>query len=75
MKQNKVQFIFDYFIDVGRKDLYKVTKWLDVGSIAYAVEPWPEDRWRVYVRKDAAETLSIMEEQIDALKVIMNIKK
>lgn len=66
MKQNKVQFVFDNFINVdSREDLHKVTKWLNVGSdIAYAVEPWPEDHWRIYVRKDAAETLSIVEEEL-----------
>ena len=64
MEQNKTQFIVDNYIDVGRKDLYKVTKWLCVGSVAFVVEPWPNDRWRVYVRKDAAISLRIMEEEI-----------
>jgi len=64
MKQSKAQFIFDNFIEVGRNDLYKVTKWLNVGSIVFVVEPWPEDQWRVYVKKDAAETLKIMEEEL-----------
>ncbi len=65
MKQNKAQFIFDNFIEVDtRSNLYKVTKWLNVGSIAFSIEPWPEDHWRIYVKKDAAETLSIMEEEL-----------
>jgi hypothetical protein len=64
MEQHKNTLVFDHFIEVGRKNLYKVTKWLNVGSVAYAVEPWPDDRWRVYVRKDAAETLNIMEEEL-----------
>jgi len=72
MKRNKAQFIFDYFIDVGRKDLYKVTKWLNVGSIAYAVELRSEDHWRVYVHEDAAETLKIMEEELSEYAVITN---
>jgi len=46
MKQSKAQFIFDNFIEVGRNDLYKVTKWLNVGSIVFVVEPWPEDQAR-----------------------------
>jgi len=64
MEQNKTQFIFDHFIEVSRKDLYKVTKWLNVGSILYAVEPWPEDQWRIYVKKEAGDTLEIMEEEL-----------
>ncbi len=66
MKQNKTQFVFDNFINVAsREDLHKITKWLNVGGdIAYAVEPWPEDHWRIYVRKDAAETLSIIEGEL-----------
>ena len=64
MDQSKSTFIVDNFIEVGRKDLYKVTKWLCVGSVSFVVEPWPYDRWRVYVRKDAAEILSTMEEEL-----------
>ena len=63
MKQNKAQFIVDHYIEVGRDALYKVTKWLCVGSIAFVVEPWPNDRYRIYVRKDVAETLKIAEEE------------
>lgn len=64
MKQHKNTLIFDNFIEVGRKNLYKVTKWLNVGSVTYAVEPWPDDRWRVYVRKDASDVLNTIEEEI-----------
>ena len=64
MEQNKAQFIFDNYIVIGRDDLYKVTKWLNVGSIVFLVEPWPEDQWRVYVRKDAADILETMEEEL-----------
>ena len=65
MEQNKVQFIFDNYIEVEIKDLHKVTRWLTVGSITHTVEPWPEDQWRVYVKKDAADILKLMEEELN----------
>jgi hypothetical protein len=54
----------DNFIEVDKKDLNKVVKWLCVGSIMFAVEPWPDSVWRIYVKKDAADTLAIMEEEL-----------
>lgn len=58
MKQNKSTFIFDNFIEInGEKDLNDATGMLNLMGITYAVEPWGEDEFRIYCRKDVAMVL------------------
>lgn len=64
MKQNKAQFIFDYYADVIGSQLDKLTQLLNAGGIAYAAEPWPDGHYRVYVKKDASGMLKILEEGV-----------
>jgi hypothetical protein len=64
MKQNKSQFIFDFYAEVIGGQLDRLVKLLNAGGIAYAAEPWPEGHYRVYVKKDAAGMLRILEESI-----------
>jgi hypothetical protein len=58
MKQNKAQFILDYYVEVGGiKELSLLTAGLNCSSVMYAVEPWPSDIYRVYVKKDVKHIL------------------
>jgi hypothetical protein len=64
MKNNKIQFIADCYIDVEDQEtlLAIIPKLVDV---AFFVEPWPGNNWRVYVRKDASHLLEDIGEAIE----------
>jgi hypothetical protein len=64
MKQNKTNFIMDYYVAVGPGGLEEMTDILNTKSVAYVVEPWPEENARIYVRKDAARVLKEVEEEV-----------
>jgi len=64
MKQNKAQFIMDYYVAVGPGGLEEMTDILNTKGVAYVVEPWPEDNARIYVRKDAAPVLKEVEKEV-----------
>jgi len=65
MKQNKTQFIADNYIDIkGRINLTNAMDILcDRGM--FVVEPWGDDNWRVYVRKDIKQVLEDVEKIIN----------
>lgn len=66
MKQHKMQFTFDYFIEItDKKKLYKASKWLCLIGVPFAMDPWEDGRFRVYVRKEAIDVLKDIEEAID----------
>lgn len=65
MKQNKAQFIVDYYVTINNKvALQDIMIGLKHAGCLFVVEPWPEDHWRVYVRKDMAFMLEKLEEVI-----------
>lgn len=65
MQQNKSQFIVDNFVTIdSRSTLSLVMKFLVHTGTMFVVEPWPGESWRVYVRKDAAEVLKIVEDDL-----------
>ena len=52
-KQHKAKFIADYYVEIqGICDLNLVTAYLNCRSLMYVVEPWPDEWYRVYARKD-----------------------
>ena len=57
MRQNKAQFIMDYYIVVPNSFLDSVTGTLNGLGIVYTIEPWPDDYCRVYVKKDGKKIL------------------
>ena len=67
MRENKTQFIMDNYIVVPNSALDKVTTAMNNSGIAYAVEPWPDEFCRVYVRKDASRVLKAIEKWMSSL--------
>ena len=72
MKQNKSQFIFDYYIAVPSFMLDHVSALLNAAGVAFAVEPWPSNYNRVYTRKDVAAVLGTVEKSM--LEEIKKVK-
>jgi len=65
MDQSKTTFVVDNFITLeNRAELKKATKWANLLSILYVVEPWPEDTWRMYVRKESGTILADLDSVI-----------
>lgn len=45
----------------GMHNLKNTCDYLASLSVAYGIEPWPEDYYAVYVRKDAEHILEVIE--------------
>ena len=61
VKQNKTNFIMDNYIELNNPFAVRdIVKQLIDSSIAFAVEPWPDDHWRIYVKKDAKGLLGTL---------------
>lgn len=58
MEQQKATFVVDYYIMVqGIPDLNLVTAYLNCRHVLFIVEPWPDDWFRIYTRKDVKDEL------------------
>ena len=64
MKQNKHQLIFDYYKEVSLGSLFSSVQYMTSRGVLFAVEPWPDNKWRIYVKKDARHTFDEMEEHL-----------
>lgn len=64
MIQNKDKFIVDYYAEVKGAEAERLTNLLLAGGILFIAEPWPEGHYRVYVKKDAAGILKILEKGV-----------
>jgi hypothetical protein len=65
MKQNKTQFIADNYVDTeSQASLSLIIRFLAGRGVLFIVEPWPDYRWRVYVKKDSAHVLQAIEDDL-----------
>lgn len=64
MKQDKTTFIVDNYVDIkSHEDLLAATILLaSEAGVMFVVEPWPGNRWRIYVKKGSELSLKAVEE-------------